>query len=417
MPRWNLNAKRVVVVDGCRTPFARSGTVFAEIGSYELGRMAVAALLQRGTVRPADVELVVLGTVMQETATSNLAREVALATSIPETTPAYTVTAACASANVAIHNAVDAIASGQIDVAIAGGADTLSDPPIRYKRAIRKRLAASQRVRNIGGYLNLLKGLRLADLAPETPAIAEFSTGLTMGQTAERLARRLGITREEQDEWAVRSHQRAAAAVRDGHLASQIAAVFPPPRCEPVTTDNGVRDDTSLETLANLKPAFEKTLGSITAGNSSFLTDGAAVCLLMSEDRARELGATPLALIAGKKLAAANPLEDLLLGPAFSVPDALAEASVRLDDIGVLEIHEAFSAALLAAVRKLEISNLDRLNAWGGSLSVGHPFGATGARLVMTACRRMAHEKSRYGLVATCAAGAIGSAFVLERCD
>jgi acetyl-CoA acyltransferase len=354
---------------------------------------------------------------MQEPSTSNLAREVALATSIPESTPAYTVTAACASANVAIHNAVDAIASGQVDVAIAGGADTLSDPPIRYRREVRKRLVAAQRVKGMTGYLKILKGLRPRDLAPDTPAIVEFSTGLSMGQTAERLARRLGITRAEQDAWAVRSHERAAAATRDGHLADQIVPVFPPPGCEPVSSDNGVREDTSLDALARLKPAFERTFGTVTAGNSSFLTDGAAAVALMSEDRARELNVKPLAAFAGRRLAAANPLDELLLGPAFATPGALDDAGLRLDEIGVLEIHEAFAAALLAAVRELKITDLDRLNAWGGSLSLGHPFGATGARLLMTACRRMAAEASRYGLVATCAAGAIGSAFVLERCE
>jgi acetyl-CoA acyltransferase len=431
MPIRKLAGRRVLVVDGCRTPFLRSQTAFAELTSHELARMAIAGLIHRSGVDPAAVDLVVMGTVLADPATSNLAREAVLAAGLRESTPAFTVTAACASSNVAIVNAATAIASGLADVAIAGGAELLSDPPIRVRRPVRKRLVAERKARGPSDYFKLLKGLKPADLLPETPAIAEFSTGLTMGQTCERLAARLRIPRAEQDVFALQSHLRAARAAADGLLADQIVPAYAPPSFKPVTADNGVRADSALEKLASLPPAFERATGTVTAGNSSFLTDGAAACLLMSEERARELGFEPLAAIVACSLTAMDPLEELLLGPAFAVPEVLDHAGIGLDDVGVVEFHEAFAAQVLACLKLLEddafarerlgrkraAGSIDpeRLNAWGGSLSIGHPFGATGARLVTTCCRRMQRASARYGLVATCAAGAIGNAILLER--
>ena len=424
---------RVAVLDGCRTPFLRSSTEFVDLSSYELGRAALAGLLGRGAIDPATIDLVVLGTVLQDPATSNLAREVALAAGVPPSTPAHTVTAACASANVAVATAVDAIAAGSASVAIAGGAEALSDPPIRFRGPVRRALVAAKRARGWGDYLALARGLKPADLLPDAPAIAEFSTGLTMGETAERLASRLGISREEQDAYALTSHQRAARATAEGLLASEIVPVFPPPAYAPVIADNGIRPDTSPEALARLAPAFSSLGGTVTAGNSSFLTDGAAVCLLAREDRARELGLTPLAAIVATASTAHDPLEELLLGPVFAIPEALERAGISLDEVGVVEIHEAFAAQVVACVRLLADDRFfaerlgrdracgriapERLNAWGGSLAVGHPFGATGARLLTTCAHRMRRENARYGLVATCAAGSLGSAFVLERID
>lgn len=431
MSRGARTGRRVVVVDGCRTPFLRAQTGFADLTAYELGRQAVAGLLRRSAVDPAEVDYAVMGTVLADPATSNLAREVALASGIPESAPAYTVTAACASANVAIANAVLAIGAGAADVAVVGGAEVLSDPPIRFRRAVRKRLVAAQKARGWRDYVRLLGGLRPADLLPEVPAIAEFSTGLTMGQTAERLARQFRISRESQDEYAALSHLRAAAASAEGHLGAEIEPSFPPPRYAPIVADNGVRADTSVEALARLAPVFDRRFGTVTAGNSSFLTDGAAACLLMSEERAVALGVEPLAVVVSCSLTAANPLDELLLGPVFSIPEALDYAGIGLSDVGVVEIHEAFAAQMVACLRLLADAefcrtrlgraeavgaiSVERLNAWGGSLAIGHPFGATGARLLATCAHRMRAEGARYGLVATCAAGAIGNAIVMER--
>jgi acetyl-CoA acyltransferase len=425
------DGRPVVVVDGSRTPFQRSQTGFDGLMSYELGAMAVAGLLARTGIDPALIDRVIFGTVISDLATSNLAREVALASGLPKSCPAHTVTAACISSNVAISSGVEAIVAGTADVVLAGGAETLSDVPIRFRKPVRKRLIASQKARGLGDYLKLLRGLRLADLAPEVPALAEFSTGLTMGQNGERLAKRLGITREEQDAFALASHLRAAAAARDGLLASQIVGVPIPPSFAPVTTDNGVRADTTPEKLAKLPPAFDRSFGTVTAGNSSFLTDGAAAVLLMAEETASRLGVVPLARVISFSLVAMDPLEELLLGPAVSIPPALDAAGLTLADVGVFEIHEAFAAPVIA-VQKLLADEAwcrsrlglpgalgsipsDAVNAWGGSLSIGHPFGATGARLVTTCARRLHHEKQRYGLVTACAAGALGHALVLER--
>jgi acetyl-CoA acyltransferase len=430
MPRRTPTGRRTVVVDGARTPFARAQTVFADLTPYELGRIAVAGLLHRGHVAPSEIDFVVLGTVLADPATSNLAREVALAADISESAPAYTVTAACASSNFAVTDAVLAIGAGIADVAVVGGAESLSDLPIRLSRPLRKRVLAARKARRFGEYLALLKGLKPRDFLPDIPSLAEFSTGLSMGETADRLAKRFGIPRQAQDEYAALSHTRAAVAVAEGRLAADVVPVFPPPTYEPVIVDTGIRRDTTSERLAELPPVFDRTLGTLTAGNSSFLTDGAAACLLASEERAEKLGIRPLAAVIGFATTAASPLEELLLGPVFAIPPALERAGIALGDVGVVEMHEAFAAQTLACLQLLADDEfcrdrlgrpapgavpLSRVNAWGGSLALGHPFGATGARLLMTCCRRMAAEDARYGLVATCAAGGLGSALVLER--
>lgn len=431
MASSDASPRRVVVVDGCRTPFCRSGTAFVDLSPLDLGRMAVSGLLHRTRVDPDAVGLLVMGTVIQDAATSNLGREVVLATGLPPSCPAHTVTVACVSSLQAFLNAAHAVAAGEVDVAIAAGAETLSDAPIRFRRPVRKRLIAAQKTRGIPGYLRLLRGLKLSDLLPEAPALAEFSTGEIMGQNCERLAKRLGITREAQDEYALVSHHRAAAATADGSLGRQIDPARVPPRMGAVEVDNGVRGDSTLEGLARLRPAFDRRLGTVTAGNSSFLTDGAAAVLLASEEAAERLGLEPLAVFKASAVAALDPLEELLLGPALTIPRALDRAGLALEEVEVVELHEAFAAQVLAVLKLLAdddwarerlgrdravgVVDRARLNAWGGSLSVGHPFGATGARLVTTCVHRMRAGNARYGLVSACAAGAIGIALVLER--
>jgi acetyl-CoA acyltransferase len=425
------SSRRVVVIDGCRTPFCRSGTDFSDLRAYDLGRLAVSGLLHRTRVDPAAVDLLVMGTVIADPATSNLGREVVLGTQLPASCPAHTCTVACVSSLQSFLDCARAIATGAAEVAIAAGAETLSDAPIRYRRSVRKRLIAAQKARGAAGYLKLLRGLGLKDLLPEPVALAEFSTGEVMGENGERLAKRLGISRAAQDEYALVSHQRAAAATADGRLARQIVPVYPPPRYRAVTVDNGVRGDSSPDKLASLRPAFDRRFGTITAGNSSYLTDGGAAVLLASEEAAARLGLAPIAALKGAAVAALDPLEELLLGPAMTVPAALDAAGLGLDEVEVVELHEAFAAQVLAVLELLEderfcrgrlgrdraLGSVDRgrLNAWGGSLSVGHPFGATGARLITTCCHRMQAEKARFGLVAACAAGAIGIGLVFER--
>lgn len=430
MANRRLQGREVVVVDGARTPFLRSGTGFSELMAYELGALAVSGLLQKSGLDPARLDRLIMGTVIAEPRTSNLAREVALSAGLQQV-PAYTVTAACTSANVAVASAVEAIAVGAADVVIAGGAETMSDVPIRFSKPLRKRLLAAQKARGAGDYAKLLAGLKPADILPDAPAIEEFTTGLSMGESAERLAKRFHISREDQDVYAYESHHRAADATRDGLLADQVLPVRVPPTFEPIAADNGIRGDTTLEKLAKLPPVFDRQFGTVTAGNASFLTDGAAATLLMSAETAEELGLEPLATVRAMSQVALDPLEELLLGPAFAIPKALAQAGLTLEQLDVIELHEAFAAQMLANMaalqddafcrehlgleRALGAIDRDRLNAWGGSLSIGHPFGATGSRLVTTAAQRLKHENGRHALVAACAAGALGSALILER--
>lgn len=422
--------RRVVVIDGRRTPFCRSLTAFSDLTAYDLGRMAVSGLLHATRVDPEAVDLLVMGTVISDAATSNLGREVVLGTHLPSSCPAYTVTMACVSSLQAFLDGARAIETGAADVVIAAGAETLSDAPIRYRRAVRRRLMLGQKAKGPGDWLKLLRGLKLADLAPEPVAIAEFSTGEQMGENGERLAKRLGITREAQDAYAAESHRRAAAATAAGLLTRQIVPAFVPGGKAPVREDNGIRVAEPGK-LATLKPAFDRRFGTLTAANSSYLTDGGAAVLLASEEAAERLGLEPIARLVASSTAGLDPLEELLLGPALVLPRALATAGLELAEVEVVELHEAFAAQVLGVLQKLEdpdwcrgrlgrkepVGAVDpgRLNAWGGSLSVGHPFGATGARLITTCCHRLQHEHARYGVIAACAAGALGIGLVLER--
>lgn len=421
----------VFVVEGCRTPFCRSGTDFTDLRAYDLGRLAVSGLIQRTRIDPQVVDLLVMGTVIADPATSNLGREVVLGSQLPSSCPAYTCTVACVSSLQSFLDCARAIQTGAAEIAIAAGAETLSDAPIRYRRSVRKRLIAAQKARGPGDYLKLLRGLRPRDLLPEPVALAEFSTGEVMGENGERLAKRLGISREEQDLYAVTSHHRAAAAADGGQLARQIVPAFAPPRFKEVARDNGVRGDTTMEKMAKLRPAFDRRFGTITAGNASYLTDGGSAVLVASEEGLRKLGMEPSAVLRASAVAALDPLEELLLGPAVTMPKALDAAGLELDDVAVVELHEAFAAQVLAVLKLLDDDDFcrqrlgreerlgavdrERLNAWGGSLSLGHPFGATGARLITNCCHRLEAEEGRFGLVAACAAGAIGIGLVLER--
>jgi acetyl-CoA acyltransferase len=425
------HGRTAVLVDGCRLPFQRSGTGYTDLMAYDMARMALKGLLRRTGLDPATVDRVVMGCVIQDVETSNVAREAALGAGIPNHVPAFTVTMACISSNQAVTSGVDLIRAGLADRVIASGTETLSDPPIRVKRSVRKRLFQAQKARNPGDYLDLLKGLGPADLLPEAPSIAEFSTGEVMGESADKLAAMFGVSRRDQDAYALRTHQRAAAAQEDGRLDKELVPATVPPDFTPITTDNVVRPDTSMAKLEGLSPAFEKPFGTVTAGNSSALTDGASASLLMAQDVAEADGHTPLAALRHYTFVAQDPGDELLLGPAYAIPQVLDAASLTLADIDVIELHEAFAGQVLAVLEALRsptfaeeslnrsapVGNvdMDRLNARGGSVSLGHPFGATGARLVTTAANRLHEEDGQWALVAACAAGGQGHALLLER--
>jgi acetyl-CoA acyltransferase len=293
----------------------------------------------------------------------------------------------------------------------------LSNVPILHGKRLRDALVAMSRARGVGARLRLVAQLRPRDFVPVAPAIGEPSTGLTMGQSAEKMARVNAIAREAQVAWALGSHQRAHAGHADGRLAAEIAPF--PLGDAMIAVDNGVRADTSLEQLAALRPAFDRRHGTVTAGNASPLTDGASAVLLMAEEAARALGHTPLAYVRAHALAAVDPGAQLLMGPVDAVPRALARAGVAWADLTLVEMHEAFAAQVLSNIQGFEQRHgwdvdRDRLNVMGGSIALGHPFGATGGRLVTTLAREMARRGAALGLVSVCAQGGLGSAIVLE---
>ena len=430
----NNNSKypfNAVIIDGARIPFLRSGTHYNNLMAYDLGRMAVAGLIQRNPVDPADINRVIMGTVIQEVKTSNVARESALGAGIPKTVPAFTTTMACISSNQAIASGVDLIRSGQAKIILAGGTETMSDIPVRFKKKFRQNLLAARKYKSPLEFLKFFKGLGFKDYLPELPAVAEFTTGEVMGESADRMAARFGISREDQDAYAMRSHHLAAKATKDGLLDDEIIPAKVPPSFEVIKHDNGFREDTSMEKLAKLKPAFIRPHGTVTAGSSSFFTDGASACFIMEEQTALNLGLTPKAYLREYNFVAQDPADELLMGPAYATPKVLDQMNLTLKDVDVFELHEAFAGqvlAVLAALNSDEFAKgslnrtskvgeipMDKLNTMGGSLSLGHPFGATGVRLVTTAANRLIREDGTFALVTACAAGGQGHAIILER--
>lgn len=424
--------KRVAVVEGVRTPFAKSGSVFKNMTSVELGILAVRELLARADIRPDEVDELVYGTVVHSVQAPNIAREVGLGAGVPPNAPAFTVARACASANQAITSAAETIARGYADVIVAGGAESLTDIPILYSKPLRDALMMAARAKTPGQKIAALMKVRPKHLAPITPAIAEPSTGETMGQSAERMAKENGISREEQDRWALRSHQLAAAGTKDGRLKKEIVPAYVPPDYKDfLDHDNGIREDSTLEKLASLPPVFDKKYGSVTAGNASPLTDGASAVLLMSEEKAKALGYEPLGYIRSWAYSALAPSAQLLQGPAYAAPVALERAGITMKDVELLEMHEAFAAQVLSNLQALDsdafakkelnrsskvgIPEESRINVMGGSIAIGHPFGATGGRLTTTLLRELQRRGQNLGLITVCAAGAMGFAMVVER--
>ena len=414
------NGRRVAVVAGCRTPFCRSGTVLKDARAVDLARYVARELLERTNLDGADVDEVVFGQVVPSALVPNVAREVSLLPQFPKEIPAYSLNRACASAGQAVSNAHDQIALGNANVVIAGGVESLSDIPILASRRFADVLVEASKARSLGGRLRAFSRLRPRDLVPVSPAIAEPSTGETMGQSAEKMAKENHITRAAQDQWALRSHQRAAQGTEDGRLTAEIVPWLPARLPEPIVTqDNGIRRDTSLEQMSKLKPVFDRRYGSVTAANSSPLTDGASAVLLMSDAATRALGYSPLAYIRSYAVAAVDPGWQLLQAPIFAVPKALERAGIEWRDLGLVEVHEAFAAQVLSNIQGWAAKGweIDReiINVMGGSIAIGHPFGATGGRIVTTLANEMARRDVQFGLLSICAQGGMGFAMVLER--
>jgi acetyl-CoA acyltransferase len=422
---------KTAIVAGCRTPFLRSGTDFADLSAIELGKVAVREALGRSGLRGEDVDHLVYGTVVHDTQAPNIAREVGLAV-LPKTVPAVAVSRACASANQAITDAVQLIEVGQAEVVMAGGAESLSRIPITVSDKLAKSLVQASKGKTLGARLAPFKKIRPRDLVPVTPAIAEPTTGETMGAAAERMAKENGVSRADQDAWALRSHRLAAAGVADGRIAGEIAPVYVPPRYDRVVgADNGIRTDTSAEAMAKLRPVFDRKHGSVTAGNASPLTDGASAVMLMNGERALAEGIQPLGWVRSWAWTALDPGAQLLQGPAYAAPLALDRAGLIMKEIGLMEMHEAFASQVLSNLQGFSSErfaqdelgrtapighpDVELINVMGGSISIGHPFGATGGRLTMTLLNEMARRDVQFGLITVCAAGGMGFAMVLER--
>ena len=422
-------SKKVVFIDGVRTPFLRSNTDYKDLMSYELGKFAIKGLLHKTGIDPNVIDTVIMGTVISNVRTSNVAREAALTAGVPNHVPCHTVTQACISANQAVASGVNAVMNGQADVFIAGGLDNVSDVPIQFKKKMRKKLMAAQKLKGIGDTLKFVLSLRPGDFVPDAPQVAEFITGRTMGQDCELMAGRFEISRESQDEFAARSHQ--LAGKNQDKLAKEIVPVETAPNFKPITEDNGIRGNTTVDKISKLKPAFSKPHGTLTAANSSFLTDGATAGLFMTEDKAKELGLKPKAYVHDFTFTAQRLEDELLLGPTYATSKLLKKTNLSIEDIDVFEFHEAFAGQIMTNLKCLASDEfakenlgrdkavgeipMDKFNLWGGSLSIGHPFGATGVRLVTTAANRLIEENGRYALLAACAAGAHGHAMILEK--
>jgi acetyl-CoA acyltransferase len=424
--------RKVVFIDGCRTPFLRSGTDYMDLMSYQLGQYAIKGLIDKTGIDPVNVDKVVYGNVISNVRTENVAREAAVTAGIPVKAPCNTVKQACISANQAIANAMDSIQLGRADVIISGGTECTSDTPIGYTKEMRKKLFMAQKLSKPMEYARFAMTLRPGDFLPDRPSVSEFITGRTMGQDCEILAQKFGVTRQEQDDFAARSHQNAAKAYEAG-LLEDIVPVLLPPNFTAISKDNGVRGDSTAEKMAKLKPAFDKYVGTITAANASFLTDGATAVLLTSAEKARELGLHPKAEIVDYAFTGGDLYDELLLGPAYAIAQVLKQTGMKLDDIDVFEIHEAFAGQVLANLKALASDDwckkqlgldkavgqipMNKINNWGGSLSIGHPFGATGGRLLTMAANRLQKDGGTFALIAACAAGAHGHAMIIKKSE
>lgn len=420
--------KNVVLIDGVRTPFAHSQTVYKELMAYQLQREAFISLIKRTGVPKESIDYIISGSVIQENKTSNIAHEAAATAGIPSNIPCATTTLACISSNHAITTAMGYIHMGIYDTAICGGVETMSDVPIRISRSARQLALELNKAKSMGQMAATLLKLRPKHFSFDLPAVAEFTSGETMGHSADRLTQSFQINRKDQDEYALRSHSLADKATKE-KLLTDVDGVFVYKRGYAVE-DNGIRPS-SMEKMSKLKAAFIKPYGTVSAANSSFLTDGASACLITSDEKAKQLGLKPKAVLRDFIYTKADAKDQCLLGPSYAIPRLLNKNKLTMKDIDVVEMHEAFAGQVLSNLaamdsdyfnenytktKKVGRPDLKKLNAWGGSLSLGHPFGATGIRLVTTAANRLAHENGKLAIVAACAAGGHGHAMLIERC-
>jgi acetyl-CoA acetyltransferase family protein len=426
-----MTSNRLVIVDGVRTPFCKAGTELASLGADELGRIAVNALLTRTGLDPALVDEVIFGCVAQPADAANVARVIALRAGVPEFVPASTVQRNCASGCEAVTVAQEKLLAGRGSVFIVGGVESMSNIPLLFKQSTAAKFGRLSRARSLGQKLQSLCRFRPSDFQPRVGLLLGLSDpvcGMNMGETAEVLAREFGITREAQDAFALQSNERALAA--RGKHAEEICPAYFPRQASAVTRDNGPRENQSPEALAKLRPVFDRRNGTVTAGNASQVTDGAVALLVMSEERANELGFTPLGTLAGYAYAGCEPSR-MGLGPVYAIARAEERTGLTLADADLVELNEAFAAQTIAVMKAAQSGAFARkflrresalgeipagkLNVNGGAIALGHPVGATGARAILTSLRELQRRKARRALVTLCVGGGQGAALWLER--
>jgi acetyl-CoA acyltransferase len=424
------SARLPVLVEGARTAFLDSAGLYSPLMSYELGAQAIAGLLRKTPIDPADLGLVVMGTVLHEINTTNVARECMLAAGLPSRVPAYTVAMAGISPSVGVLNLCDQILLGRLEAGIAGGTENFSDVPVRLGRGIRRALMKIRQAKTAGERVAALRLIGAGDVKLDLPSSSDFTTGLTMGAACEAMARKFGATREESDAFAAHSHARALAATEAGRYQAQLVPVTIDGQRHELA-DNSLRRDATPDTLARLAPVFDRAQGIITAGTASRFSDGAGALLLASLGYAQRHKLRALAVLRDYQLTGVDSLqEEMLLGPAMAIPRLLARNQLGFGDIDVWEIHEAFAAQVLINRQCMASADfvrerfgtgvphgeipLEKLNAWGGSLALGNPFAATGVRLLLTAAQRLQAANLRYAVVSTCAGGGLGAALLLE---
>ena len=418
---------RIAIVGGARSPFTKSWTTLNDVDPVELSTQVARELIFRLDLKPDWIDHFVWGTVVAVPRSPNIAREVAMNLGM-YTTPGFSVTRACATGFQSVATAAEMIGSGHAEIVVAGGVDVISHAPVTYRKSVVDTLQKAQKAKG-AALLKILAGFNPLHLLPQPPALTERYTGLTMGQHAELMAQNFDIAREDQDAFSIASHEKAAAAIDAGHIERDIVPIRTPKGL--VTEDNLIRRSMDPAKIAKLRPVFDKKNGTITAASSSPLTDGAAAVVVMKESKARELGLTPLGYVRSWDFPALDPRENMLLGNVYSIPGALDRAGVTLADMDLIDIHEAFAAQVLSNVKLMDDAAFmsralgrssalgavdpDKLNVWGGSIAYGHPFAATGGRMITMVLRALKERDGELAVASACAAGGLGVAMVLER--
>ncbi|MFT5277007.1 MAG: acetyl-CoA acyltransferase [Glaciecola sp.] len=421
---------RIAIVAGLRTPFAKMATDFHGIPAVDLGKMVVNEIMLKHDIDPAIIQQVVYGQVVQMPEAPNIAREIVLGTGMGVHTDAYSVSRACATSFQSTVNIAESMIVGNIDVGIAGGADSTSVSPIGVSKKLARALVDLQKTKTLGQKLGVLKNLGLKDLFPVPPAVAEYSTGMSMGQTAEQMAKTHGISRASQDELAHRSHTLAAQNWEAGNLDGEVMTAYPEPYKKSFSRDNNIRFDSKLAGYAKLRPVFDRKHGTVTAATATPLTDGASAIIMMTESKAKALGYQPIGYLKSYAFAAIDVWEDMLMGPSYATPIALERAGMTLNDVTLIEMHEAFAAQTLSNVKMFASDkfaqeklgrdkaigeiDMDKFNVMGSSLAYGHPFAATGTRMITQMLNELNRRGGGTGLLTACAAGGLGAAMIVE---